>query len=433
MCRRQMKSVCPVAKPITRRANAPRPERLLGQLFCLLLLARLLYPYFNSPMDHLFSDPRRHWDNGASFLHPTIMGATDPFLYQAWLYALRLITRDSTPAVLLGCGTLCAAMPYGWYRALRELQPRSFALVGALLIGVIPESISVYGYFMNETLLLTLLGFCFWLTLRARRKGTLAAFAAACAVWSCAAFTRTVAVPLALGCLLWILVTQRQRVLKAFLAIAIGLVLAVPAGLHAEAKLHFFAPLGNLVFNEIYGSSGTREIAVNYGPDGVYHFGSPTFYNPTFYPFSDWTTDRVGIATIRIDLTRGWADWRHEMDRISTQRTFPRSIDREENLAYLLFAQIWPNSHRQTALGWLTLWSRWLWPPLIVLVAWAAWRRHYQGDAWLLPLSALSMLALLGFQTQGVMEARFREPLDPIVFAAALLIQRRSRLETPAS
>ena len=44
-------------------------------------------------------------------------------------------------------------MPYGWYRALREFQPRSWALGGALLIGLIPESISMYAYFMNETLL----------------------------------------------------------------------------------------------------------------------------------------------------------------------------------------------------------------------------------------------------------------------------------------
>jgi len=39
-----------------------------------------------------------------------------------------------------------------------------------------PESISIYAYFMNETLLMALLGFCFWLTLRASRNELAAPF-----------------------------------------------------------------------------------------------------------------------------------------------------------------------------------------------------------------------------------------------------------------
>ena len=157
--------------------SIPRPlwhesftERRLQAAFGLLLICRLLYPFFNSPLDHLFSDPLRHWENGANFLRPGIMGSADPLLYQAWIFALRNLSQGSAPTVLLGCGLLCAAMPYGWYRALREVASRRRALVGALLIGIIPESISLYAYFMNETLLLSLLGFCFWLTLRSRRK-----------------------------------------------------------------------------------------------------------------------------------------------------------------------------------------------------------------------------------------------------------------------
>src|SRR5271156_158555 len=115
--------------------------RRLQTAFGLLLLFRLLYPFFNSPLDHLFSDPLRHWENGANFLHPGIMGATDPRMFQLWIFALRRLAQDSAPTVLLGCGLLCAAMPYGWYRALREVASRRRALVGAVLIGIIPESI----------------------------------------------------------------------------------------------------------------------------------------------------------------------------------------------------------------------------------------------------------------------------------------------------
>ena len=161
--------------------GSARTVKWLQSIFGLLLLGRLLYPFFNSPLDHLFSDPLRHWENGERFLHPGILGSIDPFLYQLWIYCLRQIAQGSAAAVSLGCGILCAAMPYGWYRALRELQTRERALAGALVIGLIPESLGVYAYFMNETLLLTLMGFCFWMTLRSHRKGTLAAYTLAAA------------------------------------------------------------------------------------------------------------------------------------------------------------------------------------------------------------------------------------------------------------
>jgi hypothetical protein len=398
-------------------------QRFLG----LVLLARLLYPFFNSPLQHLFSDPLRHWENGERFLHPTVMGSSDPYLYQLWLFLLQQTTQGSGPWVLLGCGVLCAAMPYGWYRALRELLPKKRALTGALLIGLIPESFNIYAYFMNETLLLTLLGFCFWLTLRAHRRRTLGAFAVAALVWLCAGFTRTVALPMAAGCLAWLWVTQPQRFPKALTGVGLVLLFAIPAGLHARERLGFFAPFGNLNFNEIYSAGGTREIAVNYGPDGSYHFGCPSFYNPTYYPWSNWTTDRSGVVSIAIDLTRGRADWMAEKKRVLQQRAFPRWRQRWEDFQYIAFGQSWPNSDRGSIFGWLTLWTRWLWAPVIALVGGAVWQGRYRGTAYLLPVCGLGTLALLLMQTEGVMEARYREPIDAILVAAAMLIRARPK------
>ncbi|MGC1522476.1 MAG: glycosyltransferase family 39 protein, partial [Steroidobacteraceae bacterium] len=395
------------------------------------LLCRLLYPFFNSPLDHLFSDPLRHWENGANFLHPTIMGSADPLMYQFWIFVLRSLTRESAPAVLLGCGLLCAAMPYGWYRALREVTSRRRALFGAILIGMVPESISLYAYFMNETLLLTLLGFCFWLTLRSRRKATAAAFILAVVAWTCAALTRTVAVPMALGCVAWLWSSQPQRLIKLIGAIAVAAALVIPAGLHGRAKLRYFAPLGNLYFNEIYHASGMRDIAVDYGPDGRYRFGSPSFYNPTFSPFSHWTTDRSGVAAIDIDLTQGRAPWIAEKQRVAQQRTFPAWRQRIEDCAYLFFAQSWPNSDPASLFGRLTVWTRWIWAPLVLFVTWGTLTRRYRGTAYLVPLCALGTIALLLLQNEGVMEARFREPLDAILVCSALLMRLRREPARP--
>ena len=175
-------------------------ERRLRWAFGAALLLRLLYPAFNSPLGHLFSDPQRHWDNGLQLLHPSVMGSGDPLMYQLWLFLLTRMPGDLHPLVQTATGFLCAMMPYGWYLALKELLPRRWALGGALVIALVPGFLGVYAYFMNETLLMALTGFAFWATFRAQRKRTVAAFVLACTLWLAAGFTRSVALPIALLC-----------------------------------------------------------------------------------------------------------------------------------------------------------------------------------------------------------------------------------------
>jgi hypothetical protein len=390
------------------------------QLFGLILVARLLFPFFDSPLTHLYSDPQRHWENAALFLHPNIMGSNDPYLYQLWLFAVRWITSSDPPAVLLACGLLCAAMPFGWYKALRELLPKSWALGGAVLIALIPDSISVYAYFMNETLLMTLLGFCFWLTLRSHRKGTFWAYALASAAWTCAAMTRTVAVPMALASIAILWLTQSRRLWKFAASALIGAALIVPAGLHAQRNLHFFAPFGNLYVNSIYHDSGRRVIRLYYGALGGYQFGAPSFYNPTYYPFSEWLTDRQGVALVSIDTQHGTADWKREAARILAARQFPAWQQRWEDFQYLLFGQEWPNNDQSTFIGAATVWTRWIWAPLLLFLLYAVARRWFEGVSWLLPACGLGSVLLLAMQTQAVTEARFREPIDAILAASAV-------------
>ncbi|MGH8539955.1 MAG: glycosyltransferase family 39 protein, partial [Stenotrophobium sp.] len=389
-------------------------EHVLRWLLGAALLLRLLFPFFDSPLDHLFSDPNRHWENGLYFLHPNVMGSGDPYLYQLWMFLLQKLAGGSHAVILAGCGALCALMPYGWYRALKELIPKTHALGGALLMALVPGFLGIYAYFMNETLLLTLTGFAFWATFRAQRKRTVGAFALACALWLAAGFTRSIALPMALLCLLSIWLPQRNKIAKSVIGTIMLFSLLIPAGLHGRASLGYFAPFGNLYLNEIYSQSGQRTISIDFGPKGQYYFGSPSFYNPTFYPFSDWTSNRTGNAAIAIDLSRGRTPWIAELQRMRQQRTFPRSAEIGENLLYLFFGQCWPDNDRGSLSGWLTLWTRWLWPLLILAVAWGAATRRYRGREWLLPVCALGTFLYIAVQQQGVVEARFRLPIDPI-------------------
>jgi SAM-dependent methyltransferase len=408
-----------------------RSENWLRWAFGAVLLWRLLFPFFDSPLLHLFSDPARHWSNGGRLFTPDLIGAGDPFLYQLWIYLLRVVSHDDAPTVVLACGLLCAAMPYGWYRALRELLARRQALIGGIIIGVIPAFLGIYAYFMTETLLLTLTGFAFWATFRAARKRTLAAFALASALWAAAMFTRSIALPMALACLGLLWITQPQRPAKALAAALIFTLFALPAGWHARSTLGFFAPLGNFHLSQIYSVSGKRNISIDAGPLGGWGFGTPSFYNPTFYPFSAWTSARQGTAYITIDVTRGSESWIAEKKRIESLRSFPWSRQYLENLIYLLFGQSWPDNDPNALSGLATVWTRWLWPPLMLVVAWGALRRRYRGWDWLLPLCALGMLVSLALQRDGIIEGRYRKPIDPVLVAAAIVLYYRTRPGQP--
>ena len=408
----------------TKQAHA---ENWLRWAFGVVLLWHLLFPFFDTPLGHLFSDPARHWANGERFFTPDLIGAGDPFLYQLWIYLLRVASRGDAPTVVLACGLLCAAMPYGWYRALHELLPRAQALTGGLIIGLIPAFLGIYAYFMTETLLLTLTGFAFWATFRCARKRSFGAFALASSLWICAIFTRSIALPMAALCLGALWLSQPQRLAKALYAALAFCILAVPAGLHARSTLGFFAPLGNLYLSQIYSVSGKHDISINARPLGGWGFGTPSFYNPTFYPFSSWTTDRHGTAYIRIDVSRGRATWIEEKKRIASLRTFPWRRQYEENLIYLLFGQSWPDNDPNAWSGLASVWTRWLWPPLMLLVAWGALRRRFRAWEWLLPACALGMLLSLAVQRDGIIEGRYRKPIDPVLVAAAIVLYSRKR------
>lgn len=408
-------------------AAAPgRREQTLRWLFGGVLLMRLLFPFYDSPLSHLYSDPQRHWENGMRLLDPTFMGSCDPILYQVWLFLLIQIKGNAGAVIATGTGFLCAAMPYGWYRAFKELLPKSWALGGALVMALVPGFLGAYAYFMNETLLLSLTGFAFWATFRAQRRRSVGAFALACALWLTAGFTRTVALPMALLCLLSIWLPQPQRLHKAAIGVAMLLILAIPAGVHGRVNLGWFAPFGNPYLPQVYQASGNKIISIDLGPQGRYEFGSPSFYNPTFYPFSDWLTDRSGVAAISVDLRQGRAGWIAEKQRVGQERTFSTLRGYWENFLYLSFGQSWPDNDLHSVTGWLTVWTRWVWLPLTMIVAAGAIRGRFRGREWLLPCCGLGLFLYFTVQHEGVMEARYRKPVDPVLVAAAVVMAYRS-------
>src|SRR4026207_645956 len=87
-----------------------------------------------NPMQHLWSDPARHWDNATVPVTRNPLNGIDPLIYQVWLMVVAKVTNGSTTALGLYAGLLSALTPWLWYLFLRELLPSQLlALIGYAL------------------------------------------------------------------------------------------------------------------------------------------------------------------------------------------------------------------------------------------------------------------------------------------------------------
>jgi len=400
------------------------------------LIIRFCYVFYNDPLHHIFSDPGRHWINGKRFFWPHIMGSIDPFVYQFWLRALQWFDRGTGYVVLAGAGMLSVALPFLWFKALRELLPLSWALVAATVIGFMPSLFMIYSYFMNETLLLTLLACGFWLTLRAMRTKdwpTLLAFALA---WATAGYTRIVALPLAGLCFVVLATTlpwRKTAGLAAAMGVAFG-VFAYPACWHSATNLNYCAPFGSTYFNAIYRASSAKTMKMKIVGQSDWDFSSPSMYTQPLAPISDWQWSRAGTYVMQIDPSNGREDWETMLHAIQEYGPgLPWLDDKIENAIMLFFDPSWPDDNQTYAWGWLGYWNRWLWVPLTVAVGLGMLKvRPGRRDA-LVPFAGLMLMALLLVQTNAVMEGRYRKPAEPLLIAGAFVLLHRLRTATKRS
>ncbi len=406
---------------------------LLGMLwavFAACLAIRFWYVFYNGPLNHLFSDPGRHWINGTRFFWPHIMGSIDPFMYQFWLRALQWLDHSTGYVVLTGTGVLSMALPFFWFKASRELLPLPWALTAAIAIGFMPSLFMIYSYFMNETLLLTLSAVGFWLTLRAMRTKDMPTLVAIALVWAAAGYTRIIALPLAALCFVAVLTRLSWRKRAAF-AIAICVcfgAFAYPACWHSSKNLNYCAPFGSGYFNAIYRASSAKTMGMKVLKQGEWEFSSPSMYTKPLAPLSDWQSSRTGTYLVTIDPSKGREDWETMLLAIREYGPgLPWLDDKIENAAMLLFDPSWPDTNQTYTWGWLSYWNRWLWLPLTIAVAlWMLKVRPNARDG-LIPFSALALIALLLVQTNGVMEGRYRKPAEPLLIAGAFVLLHRLR------
>ncbi len=407
---------------------------LLTMLFGHALLFRFLFPFIHSPLKQIWSDPARHWHNGARlFSNPMFMNGVDAKFYQLFVWLLQQIGSIYQPLILVCTGLLCAAGAYVWYKAARELMAKTPALIVALVIALHPSLFVIYSLFMTETVAIPLMGLGVWLTLRMRRKATPQAFLLATFVWIIAMHTRSSLIPAALLSFCFMLAFLKKDRLKTLLSTAlIFITLTAPATYLSYKVLHLFSPFTYSGQNKLYYYSGARSYGLNILDESHYGWSSPTLDSYPLKPFSDYSTYRntanPSHYTFTFRKTDGAAVWYAEIAKLKAAYTWSqRGKDILDNFVFFTFGGTWPDAsrgHDDRKIWMINHDLRWTWP-LIILVVLVAFPflRQRQETAYILGI-IFSTTLLMYWQQAGVMEGRYRKPFEPLmIFAVPLLWQ----------
>ncbi len=384
----------------------------------------------HNPMDYLISDAAGHWMEGTHFPKGGYAGAANPILYQVYIFVLHKLTGDNRWLIALASALLSALMPWTYYRAARNFGMRKRpALYVWALIAWTPSLITIYHYFMMETLLLLLTGVALWMTARYLRKGGAEAFLTCVFFWTLACLTKPTVLPLAGICVAWSCWKRLPRLRDLAAAIALAFVLLLPQMVRTEIALGFVAPFGNPWLVKIQHRAGVKTLYVNFytHPNKYIHvqglplyrmfFSSPSAFIEPLQPVSGWAIRRAAgnsTLTISIDSAYGARDWERAYASLNVGADEWLAQWRE-NIVLFFFAPSFPESSVPEWDGRMEYEARWMWAPLIVFVLLANFRDFLRRRIALIPVAVTLFTLFLALQNSATFEGRYRKPLEPLL------------------
>jgi hypothetical protein len=426
------------------QATLPQQRSIAALLWCLVTIGmtrRALQPFIQNPLDWLQSDPGRFFRNALRPWSHDILNIIEPAGLQIWLGAILRICGNSRVSVGVCYALLSLITPWLYYKWMKESLPTpTLALAGFAVISCLPTWTLFTSYFMQETLLVTLIGASLWTSWRAARlHGDGLSLYAAAACWGFAIMTKVTVLSLAAlvwAWLAWRIVrpTSSPRC-WATLAMATALLALLTSvnTIKVYNRIHEIVWIPQAAFNRAYFESGKAQIVVTWlytdsvGPPERRQqssaIGTATIFDAPFAPFSDWRMPREDVLMYVIDYRD------HQYD------TPPLQISWHDRARYMLYNAIyffwggaWPISEGPlTQLDRLAPLSRWIWFPLtLVLLIHVALSRR------LTPLSFFCLVYLGVFLVQqvGVMEGRYRMAWEGLAIAAFL--ERLSFARSPS-
>lgn len=374
-----------------------------------------------SPIEHIWSDPERHWLIGTHPLTDDIMSVVDPIMYQFWLSLVSRITGEDNLLLGIYAGILSALTPYVWYRFFKEaFESKFIALIGWLILTWLPSWIGIYSYFMNETLFLPLLGIALQKTWKTFKKDDNKSWVLMCLSWLIASATRVIALPLGLVSIFYSLLTKKDKLKKTSIFLLLGIAFILPLGLRSQRLLGVWAPFGFPTLNQIYMLSGKKTFQMDVKGKGYWEFSSPSLYENHFGNLLNWSSKRQGVCNISIDPANGMADWKSELHRNWPNLKVYMQLWLE-NQIFFFIGSSWTDNNPDHLSENLSTKMRWIWLPLFIFVMLGnsiyLWKEKKIN---LLPLITTLGFLICIFSPVGVMEGRYRKPLEGLLIANLL-------------
>lgn len=430
------------------QAALRQQSTVLWVLYLLIALGigyQTYYVWTHNPIHNIWSDPGRHWIQGGNSEASDPLSMTDPVLFQLYIGIITKLSLKIPALIAFYTTLLCVITPWIWYRFFRLLQPSKLAAtLGWLLLTWLPSWTNIYAYFMQETLMLPLLGAALYASWRCKRKQNLGAFLAMVTLWALAGLTRGVCIPLAAVATTWLWVVQPDKVRKAIYSTLILVLILGPLTYRSYEIMNVFAPHGIGHMNAIYQKSGKKEVKIWYyredGAKWLFGFQSPSLDNPILQPLSDWTSRRTGTVVIYIDIKDGIASWKSQSEKIKL--TFSKYLwMTKENLVFLFFGPSWPDNNRNWLSGEISHQMRWIWAPLtLACLGWTifAWRRNRKQALYVSII--LTWFVVQGLAPIVVNEGRYRKPFEGLLIGQIIFLlgtrkmhERRATISNPAS
>lgn len=395
---------------------------------------------YRGPLDNVWSDPGRHLDNARHFLKPGPMGCSNAYFYQLFLWVIITLTKEQKLTTHLITAGLCVLHPLVWYGFARNVVQRPVnALRFTAALTFLPTHAIIYQFFMNETIVLPLVGGALWASISAAKRKSAWRYLLAATLWTCAILTRSLTLPLAGLVLLYALYYQRRRpfVVRPLLGLAAAAITAGGLWIAAQHSLRIFeyaTPFGDNTWTPIGFLAGTKEYKVSFfKPKNwtyTYVYSSPSLYISPFDPFYEWKTSRKGTYAFTTNIETHGKDLKELFWKLVKQNKAILPTLIKENLIFLTFGHSWPEAGKGNWIGKTCLQERWIWAPLMLITTiWSLRLMYRRRKLYLVPVITVFSLAVLYSLQLVVMEGRYRKPIEPLLFLTLfwLIDARRKR------
>jgi len=414
-------------------------NRFLYLVIFIGIVFRFLYPFLVNPMNHLFSDPGRHYQNifPADF-DKTAESILDPPLPQLWLRAALALFTDTKCGVALYFALLCVSTPWFWYRWAREVFPnKRQALIFFAVLVLLPSWLGIYSYFMDETLVLPLLGLALWFSWRAMRKNTVGSVLIATFLWGLTLSTKLNMVfelIIVFPYLLFSFWQHSGNRIKTYVTTIFCLLmlfacyLIFPLWTYLGIGSAWLFPVGSGATARSYYLSGCRTVRAAFTRNGKIfkesaEFASPAVFEDTFEPLFDWVTCRSGLYTVKIPCDQ----------KISFIVPAPNpSLSKRlnymaESALHFFCAASWPDTSNDDFVQIAQADMRWIWSLLTLFVVILSIRKKQMKQ--LLIVLCLGTALLYIACGCAIIEGRYRKPWEGIVIAAFIFLNSYSKNE----